>query len=366
MPGSPCIRQTGRPGDRLTLQEQDAVAADLGLRGRRRTHGGRLRRRPHHRLGRRRDLGPGDDRARTGLGGSTSVPVGPGLAIRGWPPAPDRRGRPGPRSRTRPPGGRGRRPPRCPPRSQHPRSLRRRHAAVPRPLAGGGPRGVRRPAADRSSGAGRARGARPARPDDADPARVGTEPQPAPAQRLPPVHRRSAPVGDGRSRPRELADRVDRPDLLVLGALLHDIGKGYPGRPQRGRRRAGRRHRPAAWACRPTTSTPSACWCATTSSCPTSPPDGIWVTTPPCATWPTGSGSTATLELLGALTEADSIATGSSAWGPWKAELVTKLVERTARLHRRGRRGRRRLPVGRAAGPDGRAASGSSRVRATR
>ena len=27
----------------------------------------------------------------------------------------------------------------------------------------------------------------------------------------------------------ELADRVERPDLLVVGALLHDIGKGYPG-----------------------------------------------------------------------------------------------------------------------------------------
>ena len=26
-----------------------------------------------------------------------------------------------------------------------------------------------------------------------------------------------------------LADRVARPDLLVIGALLHDIGKGYPG-----------------------------------------------------------------------------------------------------------------------------------------
>ena len=26
-----------------------------------------------------------------------------------------------------------------------------------------------------------------------------------------------------------LADRVDRPDLLVLAALFHDLGKGYPG-----------------------------------------------------------------------------------------------------------------------------------------
>ena len=26
-----------------------------------------------------------------------------------------------------------------------------------------------------------------------------------------------------------LADRVERPDLLLLGALFHDIGKGYPG-----------------------------------------------------------------------------------------------------------------------------------------
>ena len=38
--------------------------------------------------------------------------------------------------------------------------------------------------------------------------------------------------------PPALADRVERPDLLVVGALLHDLGKGYPGRPHRGRRRA--------------------------------------------------------------------------------------------------------------------------------
>ena len=32
-----------------------------------------------------------------------------------------------------------------------------------------------------------------------------------------------------RPTPSALVDRVARPDLLVIGALLHDIGKGYPG-----------------------------------------------------------------------------------------------------------------------------------------
>jgi [protein-PII] uridylyltransferase len=42
-------------------------------------------------------------------------------------------------------------------------------------------------------------------------------------------------------------------------------------------------------------------------------------------------GNRATLELLVALTEADSLATGPAAWGSWKAGLVHDLATRTAR-----------------------------------
>ncbi len=43
-------------------------------------------------------------------------------------------------------------------------------------------------------------------------------------------------------------------------------------------------------------------------------------------------GDTRTLELLHALTEADATATGPSAWGSWKAQLVSELVDRTRLL----------------------------------
>jgi [protein-PII] uridylyltransferase len=41
-------------------------------------------------------------------------------------------------------------------------------------------------------------------------------------------------------------------------------------------------------------------------------------------------GDQGTLELLSALTEADSLATGPAAWGPWKAGLVARLVEQAS------------------------------------
>jgi [protein-PII] uridylyltransferase len=45
-------------------------------------------------------------------------------------------------------------------------------------------------------------------------------------------------------------------------------------------------------------------------------------------------GTLERLELLAALTEADALATGPSAWGAWKAELVGELVERVAAVLR--------------------------------
>ncbi len=131
----------------------------------------------------------------------------------------------------------------------------------------------------------------------------------------------------------ELTNTVDRPDLLLVGALLHDIGKGFPGDHtdvgmevvQRLATRMG------------------------------FPPEDVDVLVdlvryhlllPDTATRrdlddPTtidrvarAAGNRTTLHLLAALTEADSRATGSSAWGAWKAGLVADLVERADKVLR--------------------------------
>ncbi len=124
-----------------------------------------------------------------------------------------------------------------------------------------------------------------------------------------------------------LSATVDRPDLLAVGALLHDIGKGYPGdHTEAGtglvRRIAERMGYPA---------------------------DDVDVLVamvrhhlllPDVATRrdlddvgtvmgvAEAVGDRGVLSLLAALTEADSIATGPSAWSRWKADLVGDLVAR--------------------------------------
>jgi [protein-PII] uridylyltransferase len=129
----------------------------------------------------------------------------------------------------------------------------------------------------------------------------------------------------------ELTDTVDRPDLLLVGALLHDIGKGFPGdHTDIGMEVVRRLATRMGFA-----------------------PEDVDVLVdlvryhlllPDTATRrdlddPTtidrvarAAGNRTTLHLLAALTEADSRATGPSAWGAWKAGLVADLVERADKV----------------------------------
>jgi [protein-PII] uridylyltransferase len=129
-----------------------------------------------------------------------------------------------------------------------------------------------------------------------------------------------------------LTPRVHRPDLLVMGALLHDIGKGRSG----DHTEIGI---PMAVAVMERMGFPAAdvdvvadlvrhhlllADLATRRDVE----DDATVRAVTAAV-----GSIRTLELLAALTEADSLATGPSAWSSWKASLLDRLVERsTARL----------------------------------
>ncbi len=124
------------------------------------------------------------------------------------------------------------------------------------------------------------------------------------------------------------SDTVRRTDLLVLGSLLHDIGKGLPGDhtvlgieivgelgPRMGLgpddvatlQSMVRNHLLLA---------------DTATRRDLSDPATI-------KTVAEAVGDVDTLLLLAALTRADSMATGPSAWGSWKDQLITELVDRT-------------------------------------
>jgi [protein-PII] uridylyltransferase len=123
----------------------------------------------------------------------------------------------------------------------------------------------------------------------------------------------------------EFVRDVTRPDLLLVGALLHDIGKGYPGDhtdagvelidvigPRMGFapedvdviRTLVRLHLLLS---------------ETATRRDLSDPRTI-------TNVAEAVGSVQVLELLRALTEADSLATGPSAWSSWKAALIETLV----------------------------------------
>ncbi|AEV88182.1 PII uridylyl-transferase [Actinoplanes sp. SE50] len=123
------------------------------------------------------------------------------------------------------------------------------------------------------------------------------------------------------------AREVDRPDLLLIGAFLHDVGKGLPGDHS-------------------LVGAPIAADIATRIGLP--PADvatvermvRLHLLLPDIATRRDLSdpktistvaeqvGDPATLDLLHALARADSMATGPAAWSDWKGRLMAELVRR--------------------------------------
>ncbi len=130
----------------------------------------------------------------------------------------------------------------------------------------------------------------------------------------------------------DLVRDVDRPDLLLVGALLHDIGKGRPGRDH---------------------SEVGGEMVEIIAARMGFPPEDVAVLAdlarfhlllPDTATrrdlddpvtvtaTADAVGSRGTLELLHSLSIADAAATGQAAWSPWKARLIADLVRRTSRV----------------------------------
>lgn len=122
-----------------------------------------------------------------------------------------------------------------------------------------------------------------------------------------------------------LTDRVERPDLLVVGALLHDIGKGYPGD-----------HTEVGIELIDSIATNVGFEPADVETLKRMCEHHLLL--PDAATRrdigdPGTISSVAEhvrsidfLQLLAALTEADSVATGPAAWSSWKAKLVADLT----------------------------------------
>ncbi|MEU1042323.1 [protein-PII] uridylyltransferase [Streptomyces sp. NPDC005907] len=127
----------------------------------------------------------------------------------------------------------------------------------------------------------------------------------------------------------ELARRVGRPDLLLVAALLHDIGKGWPGdhsvageiiAKDVAARIGFDRAEVAVLA---TLVRHHLLLVETATRRDLEDPATV-------RSVAEAVGSQGTLELLHALTEADALATGPAAWSSWRASLVADLVKRVS------------------------------------
>ncbi|MFI8826473.1 [protein-PII] uridylyltransferase [Streptomyces sp. NPDC053431] len=126
-----------------------------------------------------------------------------------------------------------------------------------------------------------------------------------------------------------LTRRVHRPDLLLVAALLHDIGKGWPGDHSVAGETIAR-----DVATRVGFDRADVAVIATVvrhhlllveTATRRDLDDPATVQSVAAAV-----GSLGALELLHALTEADALATGPAAWSTWRASLVADLVKRVA------------------------------------
>ncbi|WP_420451439.1 [protein-PII] uridylyltransferase [Ilumatobacter sp.] len=128
-----------------------------------------------------------------------------------------------------------------------------------------------------------------------------------------------------------LVEHVGRPDLLVVGALLHDIGKGSPGDHTEVGMDLVREIGPRLGFDRRDTATLVAMVEHHLLLSEIAMRRDI--ADPATIDLLAGLvGSVERLELLRALTEADSLATGPSAWGSWKEGLIDELTVRTRQV----------------------------------
>ncbi|MFF3429054.1 [protein-PII] uridylyltransferase [Streptomyces sp. NPDC002602] len=131
----------------------------------------------------------------------------------------------------------------------------------------------------------------------------------------------------------EMTRRVSRPDLLLMAALLHDIGKGWPGDHSVAGETIARDVATRVGFDAPDTAVLGVLvrhhllLIDTATRRDLDDPATV-------RSVAEAVGSTGTLELLHALTEADALATGPAAWSAWRGSLVADLVARVAAVLR--------------------------------